>query len=339
MARPVRIEYEGAVYHATVRGNNRNAIFTEDADRERFLLSLEESVQRFDVRLYLFCLMTNHVHLVLETPRANLSFFMHRLQTAYTVYFNRRHRQSGHLMQGRFGASVVDEDEYILRLSRYVHLNPVFVRAYQSKSSHERIEILRAYPWSSYCSYIGRSKPLDFVEYGPVLATMGGHKKMQPATYRRFVESGISDIDAAFIEVKRRSRLCIGSEACCKRIRAIYEQCLTKRQAKEDVSFRRVGRTLPVDRVLEGVCEALAIERSELLRRQRNSWFRAFAAKALCDHSGLTQRQAAEALGMSTGVAVSRQLHNLSQALEGDKRLQKHLETIHKRIDEIDTKA
>ena len=101
MARPVRIEYEGSVYHVTIRGNNRNAIFAEDSDRERFLADLEESVQRFDVRLYLFCLMTNHVHLVLETPRANLSSFMHRLQTAYTVYFSHRHHQSGHLMQGR----------------------------------------------------------------------------------------------------------------------------------------------------------------------------------------------------------------------------------------------
>ena len=146
MARPVRIEYEVAVYHVTARGNNRNAIFADDADRERFLLDLEESVQRFDIRLYLFCLMTNHVHLVLETPRGNLSSFMHRVQTAYTVYFNRRHHQSGHLMQGRFGAAAVDEDEYILKLSRYVHLNPVFVQAHRSKSPRERTEILRAYP-------------------------------------------------------------------------------------------------------------------------------------------------------------------------------------------------
>ena len=173
MARPVRIEYKGAVYHVTIRGNNRNAIFAEDSDRERFVVDLEESVQWFDVRLYLFCLMTNHVHLVLETPRANLSSFMHRLQTAYTVYFNRRHDQSGHLMQGRFGAAVVDEDEYILKLSRYVHLNPVFVRAHQSKSPRERTEILRAYLWSSYRSYVGLSKSLSFVDY-----TLTLHKKM-----------------------------------------------------------------------------------------------------------------------------------------------------------------
>ncbi len=177
MARPLRIEYPGAVYHVTMRGNNRRCLFRWDQDRERFLLSLSESLERFDVRLYLFSLMTNHIHLVLETPRGNLSRFMHRLQTAYTVYFNRRHRESGHLMQGRFGASVVDEDGYILKLSRYVHLNPVFIKAYKSKPVHERVQMLRNYRWSSYRSYIGRSKRLDFVEYSPILDMIEQIKK------------------------------------------------------------------------------------------------------------------------------------------------------------------
>ena len=339
MARPVRIEYEGAVYHVTVRGNNRNDLFRDDRDRERFLHNLEEGTQRFEVRLYLFCLMTNHVHLVVETPQANLSSFMHRLETAYTVYFNHRHRQSGHLMQGRFGAAVVDEDEYILKLSRYVHLNPVFVRVYRSRSKRERIDFLRAYPWSSYRSYIGLGKRLGFVDYGPVLAMMGGPKKRQPAVYRRFVESGISDVDAAFIEAKRRSGLCVGSEACHERVRALYERLLKERQAKEDVSFRCLGRRLPADKVLEAVCEVLGVERSRLLRRERNSWLRAIAANAVCDYSGLTQRQAAGVLGMSTGVAVSRQLHRLSEGLQADKRLQTQVDAIKRRVEEIDAKA
>ena len=94
----------------TIRGNERKAIFKTDEDREQFLIKLSESVERYDVRLYLYALMTNHAHFVLETPRGNLSRFMHRFQTAYTVYYNRKHRRSGHLMQGRYGASVVDED-------------------------------------------------------------------------------------------------------------------------------------------------------------------------------------------------------------------------------------
>lgn len=339
MARPVRIEYEGAVYHVTARGNNRTAIFLNDPDRERFVFALRESVERFEVRLYLFCLMTNHVHLVFSTPRANLSSFMHRLQTAYTVYFNHRHNRTGHLLQGRFGAALVDEDEYILKLSRYVHLNPVFVRAHRSKPPRERVQILRAHPWSTYRSYVGLDKALPFVDYSPVLAMMGGPKRRQPATYRRFVEAGVANIDAAFIEAKQGSRLCVGSEASRERVRALYEQCLKQNRAKEDVSFRRVGNTLPVDRVLDCVCEVLSIEPAHLLRRRRNSWLRAIAASALCDYSGLTQRQAAEALGMSTGAAVSRHLHELSQALQEDRQLQRQLDAIRKKVEEGGLKA
>jgi len=170
MARPQRIEYEGAVYHVTARGNERRALFTDVRDREYFLATLAESVARFEIRLYLFCLMTNHLHLVVETPRANLGRFMHRLQTAYTVYFNRRHRRCGHLLQGRYGAWLVERNETMLRLSRYVHLNPVFTTAARRQPLSERIALLRQYPWSSYRSYIGREPPRAFVEYAPVLA-------------------------------------------------------------------------------------------------------------------------------------------------------------------------
>ena len=117
MARPIRIEYEGAVYHVTIRGNERKPLFKTDSDRERLITTLAQSAERYNIRLYLYCLMLNHAHFVLETPRANLSRFMQRFQTAYTVYYNLRHHRSGHLMQGRFGASIVNEDRYILKLS------------------------------------------------------------------------------------------------------------------------------------------------------------------------------------------------------------------------------
>jgi REP element-mobilizing transposase RayT len=179
MARSQRIEYEGAIYHVAARGNERRDIFREDADRERFLRVLQESVTGFEVRLYLYCLMTNHIHLVLETPRANLSRFMHRLETAYTIYFNRRHRRSGHLMQGRYTARLVERDAYLLRLSRYVHLNPVFTAAMQRRTRGERVAALRGYPWSSYPNYIGGGRPPDWLECGPILATIESNKAKQ----------------------------------------------------------------------------------------------------------------------------------------------------------------
>ncbi len=332
MARPLRIEYAGAVYHVTIRGNQRRDIFRSTQERERFLFKLEESAQRYDVQIYLFCLMTNHVHLVVETPRGNLGKFMHRLQTAYTVYFNRRHQQSGHLMQGRYGAALVEEDEYILKLSRYVHLNPVYIASHQKKTKQERVDILRRYAWSSYRSYIGKVKPLGYVNYSPILAMMGRIKRQRPSLYRRFVERGIQDIDAAFIECKQRSRLCIGSSIFYDQIDTMYQELVDGYDAKEDISFRHEAVTYPPEDVLDGVCQVLQINRSALMSRQRDSLVRPLAAKALCDYSGLTQREVADIFNLSSGAAVSKQLAKLSLLVKQDKDLQKIQEDINRVI-------
>jgi len=328
MARPQRIEYEGAVYHVTARGNERRAIFLDDGDRIRFLRVLGESVERFDVRLYLFCLMPNHIHLVVETPRANLGRFMHRLETAYTVYFNHRHSRHGHLTQGRYGASLVEEDAYLLRLSRYVHLNPVFTKPWRSRPVRERVAFLRRYPWNSYRGYIGEDSRLAFVEYEPILATVEPRGSRSAGAYRRFVEAGVSDIDAAFLEDARASRLCIGSADLRARVRALYETLLDGKARTEDVAFRRMGKRLSVERILLSVCEGLGVERGALLRRRRDSLDRAVASRMLCDYGGLTQRQVAEILRLHSGAAVSAQLRKLTERLENGRPLRKQVAAI-----------
>ena len=164
MARPLRVEFPGAIYHVNVRmlGNwkrEANLLFEDDADRLRFLGRLGERVEQFEVRLYLVTLMANHFHLVVETPAGNLGRFMQSLSTAYTVYFNRRHGRHGHLLDGRYKAKLVEGDDYLLALSRYVHLNPVHTVVMRQKSWEERIQHLRQYQWSSYPGYIGLRKP------------------------------------------------------------------------------------------------------------------------------------------------------------------------------------
>src|SRR6185369_14352378 len=125
MARPLRLEFEGALYHVTSRGNERSPIFRDDRDRTKFLeiLGSIASVSRWAVHAY--CLMGNHYHLLLETPRPNLSAGMQRINGRYTQWFNRRHRRAGHLLQGRFKAILVERDPHLLELCRYVVLNPV----------------------------------------------------------------------------------------------------------------------------------------------------------------------------------------------------------------------
>ncbi len=125
MARSLRIEFSGAFYHVTARGNERKPIYKSKRDRERFLSYLESATERYGAILHVYCLMDKHYHLFLETPSGNLSQIMHHIYGAYTTYFNTKRQRSGHLFQGRYKAILVDVDEYAEELSRYIHLNPV----------------------------------------------------------------------------------------------------------------------------------------------------------------------------------------------------------------------
>jgi REP element-mobilizing transposase RayT len=148
MARPLRIEFPGAHYHVTSRGDRREAIFLDDDDRRAFLDLLAQSLLRFDAAVLAYCLMGNHYHLVLVTRAANLSALMRHLNGVYTQRFNRRHDKTGHVFQGRFKAILVDRDAYLLQVCRYVELNPVRAGL---------VPAAGAWPWSSHRANAGQA--------------------------------------------------------------------------------------------------------------------------------------------------------------------------------------
>lgn len=180
MARPLRIEYAGAVYHVICRGNNRQAVFRDDQDRRRYLEKLSLYLEEKNVDLLAYCLLSNHVHLLLETPEGNLSKMMQPFQTSYTVYFNKRHRRSGHVFEQRYKALLVDKDKYLLEVSRYIHLNPAAARI---------VERPQDYRWSSYGSYL-KGKGILGLKSAAVLGYFSGGKSNQLDRYREYVEGG-----------------------------------------------------------------------------------------------------------------------------------------------------
>jgi len=153
MARHLRIEYPGALYHVTARGNDRRAIFETDEDRRYLLELLVEGMERYEVRLYAYVFLISHYHLALQTEHPNLHEFMHYLNTAYTVWVNRRNRRTGHLFEGRYKAIAMEEEGYLLSVTGYVHLNPVRMRGWKSRPAPERLRQVESYPWSSYRAY------------------------------------------------------------------------------------------------------------------------------------------------------------------------------------------
>lgn len=336
MARQLRVEYPGAIYHVTCRmvgdapspGSDggtgwpmERRLFRDEADYERFLDRLGERVEQFHIRLYLFVCMTNHFHLVFETPDANCSKFMQSLSTAYTVYYNLRHRRHGHLLDGRFKAKLVEGDDYLLALSRYVHLNPVQIASMKDLSIAERIKALRAHRWSSYPSYIGKRKALDFVEYGPLLAEMSGKRREWPKRYREYVESGLAESDDDFKVALKESPRSIGGDGFRAWIDELYQKRVESHARSEDVSFRHITEPLPVHEVLAVLCGVFRVDEQTFMRRSRNSALRAVAGRFLIKYSGLSQRDAAKTLNVGSGAAMCNQLKRLPEKLSGERSL------------------
>ena len=182
MARPLRLEYEGAVYHVTSRGNAREVIYSGDGDRTKFLEILSGVVERYGFIIHAYCLMSNHYHLLVETPEGNLSRGMRQLNGVYTQWFNWSHKRVGHVLQGRYKAILVDKDEYLMELSRYLVLNPV--RAGVVSRPEE-------WRWSSYRCMIGLDREPEYLCTEWLLSEFSGDTKRARDRYKSFVEDGI----------------------------------------------------------------------------------------------------------------------------------------------------
>jgi putative transposase len=183
MARPLRIEYDGALYHVTSRGNERKAIFRNDSDRESFLVTLSQVNERFHWICHAYCLMDNHYHLVIETPDGNLSKGMRQLNGVYTQAFNRRHRRVGHLFQGRFKGILVQKDSHFLEICRYVVLNPVRAKA---------VKHPKEWAWSSYRASGGLTTVPRYLTVDEILAHFGQRRGPAQEKYRTYVKEGIT---------------------------------------------------------------------------------------------------------------------------------------------------
>jgi len=184
MPRPVRIEYEGACYHVMNRGRGRQPIFHATAYFQAFLDTLAEAHERFGVVIHGYCLMGNHYHLLLQTPHGNLGRVMRHINGVYTQRYNRLKPTDGPLFRGRYKAILVDEDHYLLQLSRYIQRNPI-----ERKPS--LVDSLETYPWSSYPAYIKHTKSPGWLHRDFVYALLGHRQRYQG--YRAYVEAGIDD--------------------------------------------------------------------------------------------------------------------------------------------------
>lgn len=288
MARPLRIEFPGAFYHVISRGNERRAIFRGVDDYELFLRTLQDSSDRFDVLIHAYCLMPNHLHLLIQTKDSNLSHFMKRLLGVYTIRFNRKHKRYGHLFQGRYKAYLVDQDSYFLQLSRYIHLNPVKAKLCESAED---------YRWSSL-RFFGKS-------YGPSFL----HKEFtlksfdSPKSYHKFVKEGIDQKE----DIPKPIGGCfLGSESFIQN----FTKHIQKHKNKDISGKKDLFR--------------LSIPKLQKITQDKNSIFQMYC---LWRYGRLTQRRIGEMFSR-THAAVSQNIHRFEARLVKDKILSRELEQL-----------
>jgi putative transposase len=312
MARPLRLEFEGAIYHLLGRGNARQPIFASDRDQLEFVKLLEASAKRFDAAVLAFVLMGNHFHLLAQTRRANLSRWMHWLIVSYTVYFNWRHGRSGHLFQGRYKSFLVEDGEYLLGLSRYLHLNPVRGAVLGAGTPAQRRNRLRAYPWSSYRGYAGLAKAFAFIEDDLVLGELQGSRNKERRRYRRFVEEGLlREVENPFEAVQWQAVL--GGESFARKVQDRISKMT--RHGREVTAVRRgAKKIMPLD-VIRGVATSFGVSEETLVGRGGYGVEARNVAMALVwEKCALSLREIGQLFGGIDYSAVAQRIRRINKA-------------------------
>jgi REP element-mobilizing transposase RayT len=311
MGRQLRIEYPGAYYHVTARGNERKEVFKSEKDREKFLSYLESAVVRYGAAIHAYCLMSNHYHLLLETPCGNLSQVMQHINGAYTNYFNAKRKRSGHLFQGRYKAILVEADAYAMELSRYIHLNPVRVGINA---------VPEDYRWSSYRDYVGLRQVPSWLTTAFILGLFGAANEAAQKKYRQFVE----DVAGKELESPLAGAVAatiLGREDFVAEIQGRHVD--TKSPDRNLSALRQLANRPAIDRIIE----AAAAEFGENQRLAEK------ATIYLCHrYSGAKLREIGEHFGVKES-AVSQASRRFKASMDGDKHLKAMVGKLMKNMD------
>lgn len=304
MARPLRLDFAGALHHVTSRGNERRLIFRSDGDRRAFLDLLGKAAVRFNWIVYAYVLMTNHFHLLIETPEPTLSRGMHWLNGCYADWFNRRRRRSGHLFQGRFHSYLIERDSYLAEVLRYVVLNPVRARM---------VEHPEAYRWSSYRATAGLTPAPDWLALDAALASFGSDHSSAHEQYCQFVLSGMDNQERLWDRLT--NGIYLGTPEWAKRMRGQVEA--GPRSTDHPVAQRAIGR--PTIQKVIAVVSSVANTTAEVIRATRGGPLRELIAW-FGWHEGLTTlRSIAASLRLRSAGHVSGLIRRCEHRLSRDR--------------------
>jgi REP element-mobilizing transposase RayT len=321
MTRPLRVEFAGAFYHVLNRGNAGETIFRSNRDREKFLEYWGKAVERFGIKIYTYCLMTNHYHFLIQTPEPNLSRAVQWVNVSYATYFNHKRQRQGHLFQGRFKSILVDADVYLKELSRYIHLNPIRAGAVKQPA---------LYSWSSYPAFIGKAKAPEWLEMDGLLSLFGKTRKEAFQAYRSFVEGVVP----AAIENPAKDVVggCIlGGDDFVSWVKDTY---LAKRADEVEIPQLKKVRPRPTpDEVVSAVCREYGCDAEWIVEkgRKKNS-ARDMAIYLARELTGASGAQLGRYFGDITGAAITVRYNRVVKEVSRNEPLKGRADQIKRRI-------
>ncbi|MBI2472131.1 MAG: transposase [Planctomycetes bacterium] len=321
MARPLRIEYSGAYYHVINRGNAGENIFIDERDKEKFLEYLAKGVERFTTRIHTYCLMSNHYHLLLETPQANLSVAIQWLNVSYSVYFNKRHRRKGHLFQGRFKAVLLDANEYLILLSRYIHLNPV-----RAKMVTHPLE----YSWSSYPVFTGKRRKPEWLITETILSYFGKEKKEATMNYKSYVEK----VNMETLENPDKNMLggfILGGAGF---VDWVKDKFLSKKNKEKEIpQLKKLKPKVALTTIIQSVCDEFRCSEDQIkIKGRKDNKARAIAMYLARDLSGMSCKDMGIFFDGISGAAITMKYNQIKTELMRNKKLGDKIANLKKQL-------
>ncbi|MEN6373224.1 MAG: transposase [Smithella sp.] len=330
MSRPLRIQYPDAYYHVTCRGNEQRKIFRDAEDMNGFLRLLARSAEIYEARVLAYALMPNHFHLLICTPKGNLSEFMRHFNISYTGSFNRKYKRSGHLYQGRYKAFLIDKDNYLLEVSRYIHLNPLRMKS--KESLNKRWEELLTGDATSLPGYLNKKNRKDFVDYNTILDYLGTEGAKSSRGYKRFVAEAIEKDIPSPLERGKGTGI-IGEKNFIEQIKQLFEKGRKgKKSRREQPAFRQLEKTWMPEDLINSYLKLVPKTREELTSKGKQSPDRAILMELLYRFCKITQPQIGKLLGGIDYSAVSQARKRLNIKMESDQGLKKKFSALQSKL-------
>ncbi len=332
MARPLRIQYPDAYYHVTCRGNERRQIFLDTRDEELFLEKLCRSLEIYKVYCLAYVCMPNHFHLLVTTPEGNLSEFMRHFNISYTSAFNKKHDRVGHLYQGRYKALLIDADNYLLAVSRYVHLNPFRGKNLSDQKFDQKWKTLSDSKSTSLPGYLSIRKRVEFVDYQIILDCMGGDNQRGRRNYRRFIQQGLSREMDNPLQLGKGNGI-VGESDFVQRVK---EQFISKGKSQREIpALRALSRKLEPEELIHHFASYSGKGKDEICRRGKKSVERAMLMELLYRFCHITQPVIGELVGGIDYSAVSQARKRLQLQLEREPKLKKRFIKLSDRLSHL----